>query len=80
MLYDLEADPFQQNNLVGKAPAVEAVLDKRLARWMKDTGDAWSFNWKHSVEDGGRLYKYKTFYTIEEYMEWARQHPELDKV
>jgi arylsulfatase A-like enzyme len=80
VLYDLKADPFQQNNLVGKAPAVEAALEKRLARWMTETGDSWAFNWNHKVEDAGRLYKHKTFYTVQEYMEWAKEHPELEKV
>jgi arylsulfatase A-like enzyme len=79
VLYDLKADPFQQNNLVGKAPAIEAALEKRLARWMKETGDSWDFNWSHKVEDAGRLYKHKTFYSVQEYLEWAKQHPELDK-
>ena len=79
VLYDLKADPFQQNNLVGKAPSVEAAMDKRLVRWMKETGDSWDFNWSHKLEDDGRLYKHKTFYTVQEYMEWAKQHPELDK-
>lgn len=79
VLYDLKADPLQQNNLVGKAPGLEAAMEKRLARWMKETGDSWAFNWSHKVEDAGRLYKHKTFFTVQEYLEWAKEHPELDK-
>jgi arylsulfatase A-like enzyme len=82
VLYDLKADPFQLNNLAGKPEAakVQAQLERRLARWMKETGDSWSFNWTHKVEDGGRLYKHRTFYTVQEYLDYAKQHPEIDKV
>ncbi len=81
VLYDLKADPHQLVNLAGKPEAarVQAAMEKRLAKWMKDTGDSWSFNWTHKVEDAGRLYKHKTFFTVEEYLEWAKQHPDLDK-
>ena len=30
------------------------------------------------VEDRGRLYRHRTFYTVDEYLKWAREHPELD--
>lgn len=81
VLYDLEKDPFQKENLAGKPETakVQAALERRLRRWMRETGDSWSFNWTHPVEDAGRLYKHKTFRTVEEYLEWAKQHPELDK-
>jgi len=81
VLYDLRKDPFQQNNLVGKPEAakVEAALERRLQKWMRDTEDSWEYNWTHPVEDAGRLYKHKTFRTVEEYLEWAKQHPELDR-
>jgi hypothetical protein len=29
------------------------------------------------VEDGGRLYRFGRFTTIDEYLEWAKKHPEL---
>ena len=79
VLYDLKADPFQLSNLIGKAPAVEAAMEKRLAKWMKDTGDSWSFNWTHKVEDAGRLYKHKTFFSVQEYLDWAKANPDLDR-
>ena len=79
VLYDLQKDPFQQTNLAGKpeAAATQARLEKRLVQWMKETGDAWGYNWTQPVEDGGRLYKHQTFYTVAEYLAWAKQHPEL---
>ena len=79
VLYDLQKDPFQQTNLVGKpeAAAMQARLEQRLAQWMKETGDAWSHNWTQPLEHGGRLYKHQTFYTVAEYLAWAKQHPEL---
>ena len=79
VLYDLQKDPFQQRNLVGKpeAAATQARLEKRLAQWMKETGDAWSYNWTQPLEDGGRLYRHQTFDTVAEYLSWAKPHPEL---
>jgi hypothetical protein len=29
------------------------------------------------VEDKGRLYRHETFYTVADYLAWAKQHPEL---
>lgn len=80
VLYDLAKDPYQLNNLAGQpsARSIQQALDKRLAQWMKQTGDSWSYNWSHLVEDRGRLYRHGTFYTVDEYLKWAREHPELD--
>ena len=38
---------------------------------MKDTGDSWGFNSMAPVEDKGRLYRFETFSTIDEYLKWA---------
>ncbi len=79
VLYDLEADPYEMKNLAADssaAPAREA-LEKRIGDWMRRTGDSWRFDWRTMVEDKGRLYRYETFYTIEEYLEWAKRHPEV---
>jgi arylsulfatase A-like enzyme len=79
VLYDLEKDPDELTNLAND-PAAEGVrkeLEARLAKWMKDTGDSWRFNSTVPVEDKGRLYRFETFYTIDEYVKWAAAHPDL---
>src|SRR6266852_1382216 len=47
VLYDLERDPYQMNNLVGErsAAALQRSLDEKLSNWIRKTGDAWSNNW-----------------------------------
>ena len=58
VLYDLQADPYEQRNLASDpaAAGVRADLEEKLAGWMKKTGDAWSFNSRQPVDDKGRLY------------------------
>jgi arylsulfatase A-like enzyme len=77
ILYDVKKDPFEQTNLANDAIAKK--LDSRLQQWMRSTGDSWRFDWTHLVEDDGRLYKYKAFYTVDEYLQWAKQNPDLDR-
>jgi len=79
VFYDLERDPYELNNLVSDpaAGALMEEMDRKLNAWMERTGDSWTFNWSHAVEDKGRLYRHETFYTVEEYVAWAEQHPEL---
>ncbi len=45
-LYDLAKDPYELDNLAGTpgSAKVQAELDARLARWMRETGDDWSLN------------------------------------
>ena len=74
VLYDLERDPFEQNNLVDSKPLV-AEMEKRLASWMERTGDSWKYDWHEFVEDKGRLYTHGTFYTVQDYLAWASRHP-----
>jgi arylsulfatase A-like enzyme len=80
VLYDLEKDPYQTENLAGEqgAAGIQADMEKQISRWMQRTGDSWNYNWSHPVEDKGRLYRHKTFYTVDEYLKWAAQHPDLD--
>ncbi len=80
VLYDLQQDPYELKNLADDpaAGAVRDAMEQRLARWMKKTGDSWDFDWTHPVEDNGRLYKHETFYTVDEYLDWAKDHPQLD--
>jgi arylsulfatase A-like enzyme len=81
VLFDNEADPWQLNNLAGEAAhtALERQLDQQLAALMKAKGDSWAFNSPEIVEEGGRLYRYKTFYTVQEYLDWAKEHPEVER-
>jgi len=79
LLYDLEKDPYEMNNLVGSpsASALMSELDKKLLAWMERVGDSWSLNWTAPIEGGGALWTYRTFYTVQDYLAWARKHPYL---
>jgi arylsulfatase A-like enzyme len=81
VLYDVVRDPLEKENLVGRpeAAGVQREMEKRLADWMKKTGDSWSYNWTHPVEDAGRLYKHKTFRSVAEYLAWAKENPDKDR-
>ncbi len=81
VLYDLDEDPYQMNNLASDPAAASLVseMDGRINDWMKRTGDSWDIDWSHPVEDKGRLYRNGTFYTVEEYLEWAKKNPEYDR-
>jgi arylsulfatase A-like enzyme len=72
VLFDLEKDPHQLENLAGKGTQIEKEFEKRLAARMKEVGDSWKFNWTALVEDAGRLYKTKTYYSVDEYL---RENP-----
>jgi arylsulfatase A-like enzyme len=74
VLYDLEADPYQLRNLADdpSAAAVQSDMEGRLKRWMRRTGDSWDNNWSEYVEDNGRLYRDRAFYTVGEYMDWEK--------
>jgi arylsulfatase A-like enzyme len=78
VLYDLQADPYEQRNLAAEpaAAGIRAELEGKLQAWMKKTGDAWSFNSRHPVDDKGRLYRFGTFHTVDEYLKWAAAHPD----
>jgi arylsulfatase A-like enzyme len=79
VLYDLREDPYELKNLAHEPAqsAVRDVLQAKLADWMKRTGDSWALNSMAPVEDQGRLYRFETFSTIGEYLEWEAKHPEL---
>jgi arylsulfatase A-like enzyme len=77
VLFDNLRDPWQLTNLATD-PAhagVRAELDAKLARLMSDQRDAWSFNVPDRIEEGGRLYRTHTFYTVQEYLAWAAANP-----
>ena len=70
VLYDNERDPYQMRNLVGAAGSAGLVkgMEERLAGWMRKTGDDWSADWTEKVEDAGRLYEKKAYYSVGEYL------------
>ena len=78
VLYDLKADPYEQHNLATD-PAARGHSrrdgDAQLADWMTRTGDSWSLNSKVPVEDKARLYRFETFYTIDELSEVGEGPP-----
>ena len=79
LLYDLEADPYELKNLADD-PAHAGPpqqMEAKLAAWMERTGDSWANNSMAPVEDKGRLYRFGTFSTIREYLDWAERHPDL---
>jgi arylsulfatase A-like enzyme len=78
VLYDLVNDPYEQKNLADDPASarLRAGMEQKLAGWMKRTGDSWSYDWTERVEDNGRLYSHETFYTVADYLKWAKQHPE----
>ncbi|MFO0909401.1 MAG: sulfatase-like hydrolase/transferase [Isosphaeraceae bacterium] len=79
VLYDLKQDPYERNNLAHDPAQREtlATLERELSAWMTRIGDDWSLNSMEPVEDKGRLYRFGTFSTIEEYLDWARKNPTL---
>lgn len=79
VLYDLKEDPYELKNLAAD-PAAEAIrgeLEAKIAEWMEKVGDSWDYDWTAPLEDAGRLYKHETFYSVEEFMQWAEQNPDL---
>ncbi len=81
LLFDNQQDPWQMTNLATDAKSASLIksLDQKLTAMMKKQGDAWSFNSNELVEEGGRLYKHDTFYTLAEYFQWAKANPDKAK-
>ncbi|MGH9664787.1 MAG: sulfatase family protein, partial [Bryobacteraceae bacterium] len=79
VLYDLQKDPYEMKNLV-EEPSAKPLLqemERKLNGWMTRTGDSWKYDWRVPVEDKGRLYRFETFYTVHEYLAWAKKHPDV---
>ena len=76
LLFDRRHDPSELHNLIGDAEHadLQRELDDKLATLMKKNGDSWSVNSMELVEEGGRLYSKGTFYSIDEYVNWAKEH------
>ena len=76
VLYDLNDDPYEMKNLAADSGSKTLLEDmqRRLRLWMERLGDSWSYDWKALVEDNGRLYSHGTFYTVDEYLQWAKEN------
>ena len=81
VLFDRQRDPAEMQNLVGDVSHadLQRELDQRLAALMKRHGDDWKFNSSELIEEGGRLYRHATFYTLDEYRAWAKANPDKSK-
>lgn len=75
VLFDHEADPHQMQNLAADdaSQALRTDLDARLTALMQRHGDAWSFNYDEPVEEGGKLYKDRAFYSVQEYLDSVKR-------
>ncbi|WP_435020611.1 sulfatase family protein [Tundrisphaera sp. TA3] len=82
VLYNIKADPYERSNMAHVPGSAHLLheMEVKLADWMRKTGDAWTFNTSVPVDDKGRLYRYETFTTIQEYLDWAAKHPGLAPV
>jgi arylsulfatase A-like enzyme len=81
VLFDRQLDPAEMRNLVADPAHAELQwkLDQRLAALMQRHGDDWRFNSSELVEEGGRLYRHATFYSIKDYLAWAKNNPDKAK-
>jgi hypothetical protein len=79
IFYDLHQDPYELHNLVNDSAYATDLqnLDAQLLNYMARVGDSWSLDWTAPVEDGERLDQYRTFYTVQDYLAWAKDHPTL---
>jgi arylsulfatase A-like enzyme len=79
VLYDLKSDPYEKRNLASDPAyaATRAEMETLLSGWMTRTGDSWAMNSRARVEDKGRLYRFETFTTIDDYLNWEKAHPGL---
>jgi arylsulfatase A-like enzyme len=78
VLFDHQADPHQLTNLATHpaSAALQEKLDAQLTALMEKNADAWTFNSPDFVEEGARLYRHQTFYTLEDYRTWAKANPD----
>jgi hypothetical protein len=79
VLYDLKDDPYEMRNLDADPAHLDSCteMEAKLAAWMERTGDSWANDSMAPVEDKGRLYRFEAFYTIKDYLDWAKRHPDL---
>jgi arylsulfatase A-like enzyme len=78
VLYDLKRDPYERKNLADDPAArgIREQMEKELAAWMERSQDSWEYTWDTPWND--RVLDYdRTFYSFNEYLEWAAEHPDL---
>jgi arylsulfatase A-like enzyme len=78
VLYDLQRDPYELKNLADDPAArgIREQMEKELGEWMERSEDSWDYTWDTPWND--RVLDYdRTFYTFDEYLEWAAEHKEL---
>lgn len=77
VLFDHAKDPHEMTNLAGDPSSAELrqKLDDQLKKLMEKNGDSWAFNSNDLVEEGGRLYRFDTFYTLDEFRAWMKANP-----
>lgn len=68
VLYDLQTDPYEMENLVGKPgyEKLEKKMDQLLRKYMKKSVDSWKLNWTYPFADNFELTK-EAFYSIDEF-------------
>lgn len=78
-LYDLADDPYMMRNLAHHPGHAELLkgMDATLTTWMRRTGDTWTSSSTAPVDDRERLYRFETFYAIQECLDREAKHPEL---
>jgi arylsulfatase A-like enzyme len=77
VLFDHEADPNQMTNLAADPAAADLreKLDAQLTVLMARHGDAWSVNYDQEIEGGANLYKDKTYYSVQEFLDDPDRKP-----
>lgn len=78
LLYDLQNDPYQLNNLADKpeAAAIQRQLDNAIALMMRSNEDSWDFNYEEDIEARGALYRDQAFYSVHDYLKWRASQTE----
>jgi arylsulfatase A-like enzyme len=79
LLYDLEKDPYEMDNLANssRSASIRDSMENLLKEWMRKTGDSWSLDFSYPIEDKGELCTDLTFYSVDEYLRWAKANPSL---
>ena len=79
VLYDLENDPYELKNLANDpgSAGIREELEAKLDDWMEKTGDSLGVRLDGSSGRQRAALQNRDFYTVDEFMEWAKQNPDL---